>query len=36
LPVCQFDTTMKENTFKLLYDKKDDEIWSLMAQEEEE
>jgi len=27
---------MKENTFKLLYDKKDDEIWSLMAQEEEE
>jgi ATP-dependent helicase/nuclease subunit B len=35
LSVCQFDTAMKENSFKLLYDKKDDEVWSLMAQAEE-
>ncbi|HHV28420.1 helicase-exonuclease AddAB subunit AddB [Acetivibrio mesophilus] len=35
LPVCQFDTTNKENSFKFLNDKKDDEVWSLMAQEEE-
>ncbi|GAE90735.1 ATP-dependent nuclease [Acetivibrio straminisolvens JCM 21531] len=35
LPVCQFDTTMKENSFRNFYDKKDDEVWSLMAQEEE-
>jgi len=35
LPVCQFDTAMKENSFKLLYDKDNDEVWSLMEQEEE-
>jgi ATP-dependent helicase/nuclease subunit B len=34
-PVCQFDTAMKENSFKLLYDKDNDEVWGLMAQEEE-
>jgi len=35
LSVCQFDTAMKENSFRLLYDKSNDEIWELMAQEEE-
>ena len=34
-PVCQFDTAMKENSFKLLYDKDNDEVWSLMEQEGE-
>jgi ATP-dependent helicase/nuclease subunit B len=33
--VCQFDTVMKENSFKVLYDKNNDEVWNLMAQEEE-
>jgi len=33
--VCQFDTAMKENSFKLLYDKDNEEIWKLMEQEEE-
>ncbi|NLI93166.1 MAG: helicase-exonuclease AddAB subunit AddB [Peptococcaceae bacterium] len=30
--VCQFDTTMKENTYKLLYDQKDGVIWELMKE----
>jgi len=35
LSVCQFDTAMKENSYKLLYDKDNEEIWKLMAKEEE-
>ena len=31
LPVCQFDTTLKGNSFKLLYDKDNEEIWGLMG-----
>ncbi len=31
--VCQFDTTLKENTFKFLHEHKDEIIWDLMAQE---
>jgi len=27
LPVCQFDTTRKENAFRLLYNKDNDEVW---------
>lgn len=34
MPVCQFDTTMKENSFKMLYDKANDEVWELMTQED--
>jgi ATP-dependent helicase/nuclease subunit B len=30
LSVCQFDTAMKDNRFKQLYDKKDEEVWELM------
>jgi len=32
--VCQFDTAMKENSFRILYDKSTDEVWELMAQNE--
>lgn len=32
LPVCQFDTAMKENTYRLLVEKDKDEIWKLMAE----
>jgi len=35
LPVCQFDTTMKENSYRLLYDKNNDEVWGLMKQGDE-
>jgi len=35
-PVCQFDTSMKENSFRLLYDKDNNEVWSLMGQEMKE
>ncbi|MGI6684081.1 MAG: helicase-exonuclease AddAB subunit AddB [Bacillota bacterium] len=34
-PVCQFDSGRKENRFRVLYDKKDDEVWSLMDGGEE-
>jgi ATP-dependent helicase/nuclease subunit B len=30
LSVCQFDSTMKDNSYKLLYDKENDEVWDLM------
>jgi len=30
LPVCQFDTTLKENTYRLLHEKSNEEIWNLM------
>ncbi|MGI6712237.1 MAG: helicase-exonuclease AddAB subunit AddB [Bacillota bacterium] len=31
-PICQFDPARKENTFKLLHDKKDEDVWSLMKE----
>jgi len=34
-PVCQFDPGRKENRFRVLHPKKDDEIWSLMNGGEE-
>ena len=33
LSVCQFDTTMKENAYRLLYDKDNEEVWKLMNEE---
>lgn len=33
LSVCQFDAARKENTYRLLYDKSDDEIWDLIMKE---
>lgn len=32
LPVCQFDTAMKDNTYRLLHDKDDDEVWKLITE----
>ena len=32
LSICQFDTVMKENSYKLLYDKQNEEIWNLMGE----
>jgi ATP-dependent helicase/nuclease subunit B len=31
--ICQFDPTLKENTYKIIKDKKDKEIWELLANE---
>ena len=31
LSVCQFDTGMKDNSFKLLFEKADSEVWALMG-----
>jgi len=31
--VCQFDTAREENTFKLFYDREDEEVWSLMGED---
>ncbi len=28
--VCQFDPTMSDNSYRQLFDKKDDEVWSIM------
>jgi ATP-dependent helicase/nuclease subunit B len=28
--ICQFDASLKENSYRLLYDKENDEIWGLM------
>ena len=36
LPVCQFDPSMKENGYRLLYDKNDDEIWELMGKTQDQ
>jgi ATP-dependent helicase/nuclease subunit B len=33
-PVCQFDTTVKGNRFRNLYDKKDEEVWELITKGE--
>lgn len=30
--VCQFDPSLKENTFQPLYDQKDEEVWKLIAE----
>ncbi len=32
-PICQFDAAMKDNRYRLLQDRSDEEIWSLMEQE---
>lgn len=31
--ICQFDLTQKENSYNLIYDRKDDEVWGLMEKE---
>jgi ATP-dependent helicase/nuclease subunit B len=31
--ICQFDAAMKDNRYRILQDRSDDEIWSLMGQE---
>jgi len=31
--VCQFDPTLKENTYKIIKDKRDKEIWELLSNE---
>jgi len=30
MPICQFDTKMKDNTYRFLYEKDKDEIWKLL------
>jgi ATP-dependent helicase/nuclease subunit B len=35
LSVCQFDATLKENSFRLLYDRENEEVWELMKYEVE-
>ena len=34
--VCQFDPTLKENTYKIIKDKRDKEIWELLSNESNE
>lgn len=34
--ICQFDPTLKENTYKIIKDKKDKEIWELISNEASE
>jgi ATP-dependent helicase/nuclease subunit B len=31
--ICQFDPTLKENTYKIIKDKKDNEIWELLCKQ---
>ncbi|HEY8803967.1 MAG TPA: helicase-exonuclease AddAB subunit AddB [Clostridium sp.] len=31
--ICQFDPTLKENTYKIIKDKRDKEIWELLSKE---
>ena len=31
--ICQFDPTLKENNYKIIKDKKDQEIWELLNNE---
>lgn len=33
LSICQFDTARRENSFRLLYDKPNDEVWDLIGRE---
>lgn len=30
--ICQFDVTLKENSFNLLHDRDDEQVWSLMSE----
>jgi ATP-dependent helicase/nuclease subunit B len=32
-PICQFDAAMKDNRYRILQDRNDDEIWNLMGQD---
>ena len=32
--VCQFDTAREENTFRLFYDREDEEVWRLLAEDD--
>jgi len=32
-PVCQFDTSLKENNYRLLHDKSSEEIWKMMKRQ---
>ena len=34
--ICQFDPTLKENTYKIIKDKRDKEIWELLSSESNE
>ena len=34
LPVCQFDATRKENSYRLLYNKDNDEVWESIKEKE--
>ncbi|MDD2233755.1 MAG: helicase-exonuclease AddAB subunit AddB [Desulfitobacteriaceae bacterium] len=34
--VCQFDTAREENTYKTIYERKDEEVWVLLAESSEE
>lgn len=34
-PVCQFDPAVGDNTYRMLYDKQNDEIWNLLTPEKE-
>lgn len=36
LPVCQFDTTRKENSYRLLYNKDNDEVWKNIKEKQYE
>lgn len=36
LPICQFDTTRKENSFRLLYNKDNDEVWESVKEKHNE
>ncbi len=31
--ICQFDPTLKENTFKIIKDKRDKEVWEILSKE---
>ncbi|MFT5871482.1 MAG: ATP-dependent helicase/nuclease subunit B [Clostridium sp.] len=34
--ICQFDPTLKENTYKIIKDRKDKEVWELLSNEAQE
>lgn len=36
LPICQFDTTRKENSFRMLYKKDNDEVWENIKEKQYE
>jgi ATP-dependent helicase/nuclease subunit B len=35
MPVCQFDPSLKDNSYRMLHDRDDEEIWKLMENERE-